>query len=177
VLLAKVYDVANNADSDDNLTPDRPISVEKSIPFYQARVYAIPRHDWTSYALNRVLQRWLQERAAVDKQVVVLSPKLVELDVLVTIRVYNTFDANTVKFHVIQAIQKYFTLSQDGEIQIGGTFHTSRLISILQQIQGVASLDMVAGLHGQSPALDITPDFDEIIQLNTVSVTISSSQL
>lgn len=177
VLIAKVFDVNNNADNDDNLTPDRPIPVERAIPFYQARIYAIPRNDWSSDALNHALQQWLQERCPVDKQVVVLSPLPVGIDIIINLRVYATFDPQAVKFGVMQAVQTYFSLTVDGDIQIGTTFYSTRLITILQQIPGVASLDFVAGLVGQPPTQDITPQFDQIIQLHSVTVTLPFSTL
>ena len=177
VLLARVFDIANNADNNDNITPDRPIPVEQSIPFYQIHVYAIPRHDWSSYALNRVLQKWLQDRAPIDRQVIVVSPQPVGVDIRVVLRVYSSYDANSVKFNAVQAIQKYFTLTRDGEIQIGSTFRTSRLISILQQLPGVASLDFIAGIVGQPPAQDLTPEFAQILQINTITVTLSTPVL
>lgn len=177
VMIAKVFDVNNNADSNDNLTPDRPIPVERAIPFYQARVYAIPRHDWSSEALNYALQQWLKVRCPVDKQVVVLSPTQVGIDIVINLRVYSTFDPQAVKFAVVQAVQEYFALAPDGDIQIGATFYSSRLITVLQQIPGVASLDFIAGLVGMPPTQDVTPQFDEIIQLHSVAVTLPSSTL
>lgn len=170
VLLAKVYDVDSNAESNDSLTPERPVPVEQAIPFYQARLYVIPRNDWTSEALNYALRDWLKERAAVDKQVVVLAPTLLGIDITTTIRVYSNYDAQSVKFAVIQAIQRFFTLSREGEIQIGSTFHTSRLITIIQQIPGVASVEFVAGAVGSPPAQSITPGFNEILYLHNVTV-------
>jgi hypothetical protein len=143
VLMAKVYDLNNNADQNDNLTEDRPIPVEQALPFYQARVYVVPRYGYASESLNIVLQRWLQERAAVDKQVVVLNPTPVYLDLRMRLRIYSTWQSTDVVNQVQQKVAQFFELTEDGEITIGGGFMRSRLIAMIQEISGVASVDLI----------------------------------
>lgn len=171
VLLAKVYDLNNNADNNDNLTPQRPIPVEKAIPFYQARVYIIPRSDFSSEALNRSLRDWLQARSSVITQIIVLNPTRVSIGIHVRIRVYPNYNSEDVRHAVVESIRDFFRITRDGEIQIGSRFHSSRLISRIQQIPGVSYLQMV------QPVSDIEIDFDQILQLNNVQVEFDVTQL
>ena len=168
VLQARVYDLNNNADNDNNLTAKRPIPIEKAIPFYQARVYVIPRADFASEALNHSLREWLQARTPVDKQVVVVNPTVVNLDIKIRLKVYATFNAEDVKHNVITIVRDFFRLTRTSEIQIGSTFFTSRLISLIQQSPGVAWMD----LH--QPSSDISVGFDEILRLGNVTVELAS---
>lgn len=169
VLLARVYDLNNNADNDDNLTEERPIPIERAVPFFQARVYVIPRSDFSSEALNHSLREWLQARASVITQIVVLSPTRVSMAVRVRIRVYPNFNAEDVKHACAEAITDFFRITRDGEIRIGSTLHISRLVSRLQQVPGVSFLTMV------SPSGDVQTGFDEILQLNSVNVELDTS--
>ena len=176
VLMAQTYDVSNNADSDSALTPAKPVPVEQAIPFYQVRIYCIPRSDWSSEALNFALQQWLAQRTIVDREIVVLSPTTAGINIQITLRTYSNFDANAVKSQVVQAVQSYFTLTNGGDIQIGSTFFQSRLILLILQIPGVSSIDMTANLTGQPPsASDVIPGFGQIIQLASLTVTLPST--
>lgn len=169
VLLSRAYDLNNNADVDSNLTTDRPIPVEKSVPFYQVRVYAIPTNDFSSDALNQSLYDFLQAKSSADKQIVVLAPTQISISISVSIRVYNTYNAEDVRHAVVVAIQDFFTLKIDGEIQIGTNLFLSRLITRIQQVQGVAFLEM------QNPKTDVEVQFDQIIRLANVSVSLAQS--
>lgn len=169
VLLAKVYDLNNNADNNNNLTPQRPIPIEKAIPFFQARVYVIPRADFSSEALNRTLREWLQARASVITQIIVLNPTRVSLSINVRIRVYPNYNVEDVKHAVVEAIRDFFRITRDGQIQIGTPFYASRLIARIQQIPGVSFLDLL------QPTADVTIGFDEIISLNNVQVELDTS--
>jgi hypothetical protein len=143
VLMARVYDLNNNADRNDNLTEDRPISVEQAVPFYQARVFVVPRYGYTSEALNIVLQNHLQDRAPVDKQIVVLNPTPVNLALKLRLRVYTSWQQSDVVSQVQTKVQQFFDLREDGEITIGGGFMRSRLLAQIQSVPGVSSVDLV----------------------------------
>lgn len=143
VLMARVYDLNNNADRNDNLTADRPIPVEQAVPFYQARVFVVPRYGYTSEALNRVLQYHLQDRCPVDKQVVVLNPTPIGITLKMRLRVYATWQTTDVVAQVQTKVQQFFDLREDGEITIGGGFMRSRLMAQIQSVPGVASVDLI----------------------------------
>lgn len=175
VLQAVAYDVNNNATSNDNLTPEKPVPVELAIPFYQVRIYAIPRNDWTSLALNEALKIWLSSRSGVDREIVVLSPVTVGIHIQITLRIYPGYDFNSVKYQVTQAVQNYFIITTTGDIQIGSTFFSSRLTLILLQIPGVSSIDMLANLDGDDPSTDVIPGFGEIIQLASLVVSLPAT--
>lgn len=169
VLMARAYDLNNNADTNENLTDDRPIPVEKALPFYHIRIYVLPRADFASDALNQALTNFLQARADVGKQIVILNPALINISVSVRIRIYNNYNAEDVKHAVVLAIQDFFTIKRDGEVSIGKSLALSRLVARIQQVQGVAALEMV------SPVSDIQVQFDQIIRLAAVTVSLASS--
>lgn len=176
VLIAKTYDVSNNAPTDDQISVSQPIPVEQAIPFYQTRIYVVPRNDWSSNALNYALQQWLQERTTTEKQVVVLGPTPVGVNVQVQLGVISSFDSTVVKATVVAAIQSYFTVTAGGDIQIGATFFQSRLVLILLTIPGVASITMTANKTGAQPSAgDIPAAFNEIFQIQSIQVTLPST--
>ena len=155
--------------------PDTSDPASESIPFYQVRVYAVPRNDWSSQALNSALQAWLSDRTLTDRDVVVLGPNLSSVNITINLVTYAGFDPNSVKLLVVQAVQNYFIITDTSDIQIGATFYSSRLASIVQQIPGVSSIVMTVNVVGQAPSPNITPAYNEIIQLSSLSVVLPSS--
>lgn len=171
VLLSKVYDLNDNADTDDlsALTERNPIPVSSAIPFYQARLYVVPQAGYSSDALNSSLQSFLQNKSSVDKQVVVLSPIPVVTNVSVQIRVFRNYDQSSVRTSVVTAIQDFFKLSQDGYVQIAKSLPLSVLISLIQQVPGVASSTILL------PASDVVIQFDQIMKLGSLTVEVTGT--
>lgn len=169
VLLSIVYDLNDNAETDDpaSLTDRNPIPVSSAIPFYQARVYVVPQAGYSSDALNSSLQSYLQAKSSVDKQVVVLSPVPVVTNVSVQIRVFRNYDQNSVRTSVVTALQEFFKLSLEGYVQIATDLPLSVLTSIIQQVPGVASSTIM------TPADDVTIQFDQILKLGLLTVEVT----
>jgi uncharacterized phage protein gp47/JayE len=147
------------------------VNDDPTIPFYEVDIYVVPTTGTSSSALNSTLQAYLSSIATVDKIVLVNSPTTVVFNVAATITIYASYNLTSVYNQVVAAVTAFFAITSNGTIQIGTSIPLSQLSAVMQNIAGVNSVVITSPVSTDN-SMDV--DYDEIIQLGTLSISATS---
>jgi phage-related baseplate assembly protein len=143
------------------------INRDSALPFFKVRIYVVGNGGIVSDALNKAVDTELRGRKVNATVFDVLSPAVSEVDVVGTVDTKRTHDADTVISDATNAVQNFFVMSgeADSEIKVGEDVSFSRLISAIQAVDGVSSVNLT------SPLTDIPIGENEFARLKTVNLT------
>ena len=143
------------------------INLDPSLPHFAINVYVVGEGGFVSEALNDTVTEELRNRRVNATIFEVISPSEISVDVVGQVFIYRVYDQNSVMADVVEAVRNFFTMSsEDSEIQIGVDIPQSRLLSVMQAVDGVSHINL------SSPDQNITVGVGEYATLNTVNLTI-----
>lgn len=149
------------------------LNIDPKLPFYKVRLHVIGHGGLVSDALNIAVRDFLRNRRVLAALFEVVSPTQVVVDVAASIYVKRTHSPEIVQADVVTAVRDFFTMGPDdtSEIKLGVNVPTSRLISNMQNVDGVAYLSNLTAPAGSL----ITIQPNEFPVLRNVTITVAGT--
>jgi predicted phage baseplate assembly protein len=146
------------------------INVDPKLPFFKVLIYVIGEGGIVSDSLNNSVREDLRNKRVNATVFDVVSPHRINVDVKGTVNVFRSYNQDEVLADVGATLSDFFemTAEADSEIQVGKNVSFSRLVSRLQGVEGVESINLA------SPNADVTINPHEFAFLFTQDLTVGS---
>lgn len=140
---------------------------DKSLPFFSVKVYVVGPSGQVSDALNSKVREALLNSRINATVFTVESPSQVSVDVKGRVSVYSRYDQVSVISEAVRSVTDFFTMSDSStsKINLGESVAFSKIISSIQNVEGVASVSL------SQPNSDIKIGNNEYAYLNSIDLT------
>lgn len=143
-------------------------NIDPSMPFFLVRLLVLGNDGFISSQLNQDVYNHLRTRKINGTAYEVVSPNPIKISVVGKVQVFRNYDDQEVLSEVHQTVFDFFKVTADrsSEVELGRPVYLSRLITAINEIEGVASVRLT------SPITDIMVKPTEYVSLGTVNLEV-----